>query len=87
MKHGRLMTKPKASDQTWRRIYHSQVAEVFESDTENDYYKVVLEGQRPKYFYGELAFQNYQHVVHEYEMKTIYSQDYGVYKRYESVVN
>jgi len=81
------MAKPKASDQTWRRIYHSQVAEVFESDNENDYYKVVLEGQRPKYFYGELAFQNYQHVVHEYEMKTIYSQDYGVYKRYESVVN
>ena len=81
------MSKPKASDQTWRRIYHSQVAEVFESDTENDYYKVVLEGQRPKYFYGELAFRNYQHVVHEYEMKTIYSQDYGVYKRYESVVN
>jgi hypothetical protein len=80
------MSKPKAGDQTWRRIYHSQVAEVFESDTENDYYKVVLEGQRPKYFYGELAFRKYQHVVHEYEMKTIYSQDYSVYKKYKAVV-
>ena len=81
------MSKPKAADKTWRRIYHSRVADVFESDNENDYYKVVLEGQRPKYLYGELAFQNYQRIVHDYEMKTIYSQDYAVYKKYEAVVN
>jgi hypothetical protein len=81
------VSKPKAGDQVWRRIYHSQVAEVFESDTENDYYKVVLEGQRPKFFYGELAFRNYQHVVHEHEMKTIYSQDYSINKLYRTVVN
>lgn len=81
------MSKPKVADQVWRRIYHSQVAEVWESDTENDYYKVVLEGQRPKYFYGELAFQNYQRYVHDYEMKTIYSQDYFVNKQYRTVVN
>ena len=76
------MTKPKASDQTWRRIYHSQVAEVYESDTENDYYKVVLEGMRPKYFYGELGFQNYQRYVHDFEMATLYSQDNAMMKKY-----
>ena len=81
------MAMPKVSDQVWRRIYHSQVADVFESDTTNDYYKVVLEGQRPKYFYGELAFQNYQRYVHDHEMKTIYSQDYFVNKQYRTVVN
>ena len=80
------MRRPKAGDQTWRRIYHSQVAEVFESDTENDFYKVVLEGQRPKFFYGELAFQNYQRIVHDYEMKTVYSQDYSINKLYRAVV-
>ena len=79
------MSKPKASDQVWRRIYHSQVAEVWESDTVNDYYKVVLEGQRPKFFYGELAYQNYQRYVHDHEMKTIYSQDYFVNKQYRVV--
>jgi hypothetical protein len=77
---------PKVADQTWRRIYHSRVAEVYESDNENDYYKVVLEGMRPKYFYGELGFQNYQRYVYDFEMATMYSQDYGVYKKYESVV-
>jgi len=80
------MRRPKAGDQTWRRIYHSRVAEVFESDTENDFYKVVLEGKAPKFFYGELAFQNYQSCVHDYEMKTIYSQDYSINKLYRTVV-
>jgi hypothetical protein len=76
------MAKPKVSDQTWRRIYHSKVAEVYESDSENDYYKVVLEGMQPKYFYGELAFQNYQRYVHDFEMATLYSQDNAMIKKY-----
>jgi hypothetical protein len=76
------MTKPKVADQTWRRIYHSRVAEVYESDNENDYYKVVLEGMRPKYFYGELGFQNYQRYVYDFEMATLYSQDNAMIKKY-----
>jgi hypothetical protein len=80
------VSKPKVADQVWRRIYHSQVAEVWESDTENDYYKVVLQGQAPKYFYGELAFAKYQSYVHDHEMKTIYSQDYSINKLYRTVV-
>lgn len=76
------MAKPKVADQTWRRIYHSRVAEVYESDSENDYYKVVLEDMRPKYFYGELAFQNYQRYVYDFEMATLYSQDNAMMKKY-----
>lgn len=65
------MSKPKAADQTWRRIYHSRFAEVYESDETQDYYKVVLKDQRPKYLYGELAFQNYQRMVYDYELDMV----------------
>jgi len=65
------MTKPKAADQTWRRIYHSRFAEVYESDETQDYYKVNLKDQRPKYLYGELAFQNYQRMVYDYELDMV----------------
>lgn len=61
------MTKPKAADQTWRRIYHSRFAEVFESDETQDYYKVTLGDARPKYLYGELAFNKYQRMVLDFE--------------------
>ena len=62
------MSKPKASEQTWRRIYHSRFAEVYESDETNDYYKVILGDARPKYLYGELAFNKYQRMVYDYEL-------------------
>ncbi len=76
------MAMPKVADQTWRRIYHSRVAEVYESENENDYYKVVLEDMKPKYFYGELGFQNYQRYVYDFEMATMYSQDNAMMKKY-----
>ena len=65
------MNKPKAGDQTWRRIYHSRFAEVYESDENDDYYKVILGNARPKYLYGELAFQNYQRMVYDYELDMV----------------
>lgn len=55
------MSKPKASEQTWRRIMHEQGVEIFESEENPDFYfKVVVRGKRPKYFYGELAYADYQ---------------------------
>lgn len=55
------MSKPKASEQTWNRIMHEQGVEVFESEEhKGNYYKVVVPGQRPKYFYGELAYADFQ---------------------------
>jgi hypothetical protein len=55
------MAKPKVSEQTWQRIMHEQGVEIFESEEhQGDYYKVVVPGKRPKYFYGELAWADYQ---------------------------
>jgi len=61
------MAKPKVSDMTWRRIYHSKFTEVYEADEDDFFYKVTIPGQRAKYFYGETAFQDYQRYVSDYE--------------------
>lgn len=55
------MSKPKVSEQTWNRIMHEQGVEIFESEEyPGDYYKVCVPGKRPKYFYGELAYADFQ---------------------------
>ena len=57
------MSKPKVSDMTWRRIYHSQNIEAFEADEDDMYFKVEIRDARPKYFYGETAHMDYQRYV------------------------
>lgn len=55
------MSKPKASEQTWNRIMHEANVRVYESEEHPDFYfKVEVNGQRPKYFYGETAWMDYQ---------------------------
>lgn len=40
---------------------HEQGVEIFESEEyPGDYYKVCVPGKRPKYFYGELAYADFQ---------------------------
>ena len=53
--------KPKVSEQTWRQIMHEQNVVVYESEEHPDFYfKVEVQGQRSKYFYGEMAWADYQ---------------------------
>jgi hypothetical protein len=48
--------KPSVKDTTWTRIYHYDTVQVMESDRYCDFYKLVVEGSRPKYFFGETAW-------------------------------
>lgn len=57
--------KPKAADQTWRRVFHNAAAEVYQSEEHHNYYKVVTNGKRPKYFYGDNAYMDYQRHVYD----------------------
>ena len=55
------MAKPKVSDQTWIRIFHNSIIDVFESEEHPDFYfKVQPKQGRAKYFYGETAWSDYQ---------------------------
>jgi hypothetical protein len=55
--------KPSVKDTTWTRIFHYNTAQVMESDRYCDFYKAVIEGERPKYFFGESAWMNCQRYV------------------------
>jgi len=66
------MAKPKVGDMTWRRIYHSRVGEVYEADEDDFFFKVVANDSRPKYFYGETAFHDYQRFMSDLEVKEMY---------------
>ena len=55
------MKRPKASDQIWKRIFRQWNVEAFEShDYQEFYVKVIVKGKRPKYFWGETAWADYQ---------------------------
>ena len=55
------MARPKVGDQTWIRIYHDAIVDVFESEQSPDFYfKVQPKFGRAKYFYGESAWSDYQ---------------------------
>lgn len=55
------MARPKASDQIWKRVFHQWNVEAYEShDYKDFYYKVEVRGKRPKYFWGETAWMDYQ---------------------------
>lgn len=55
------MSRPKASDQHWHRIFHQGPVEIYEAHDYRDfYYRVDVRGLRSKYFWGETAWQDYQ---------------------------
>lgn len=55
------MARPKASDQHWHRIFHQGSVEAYEAHDYRDfYYRVDVRGKRPKYFWGENAYSDYQ---------------------------
>jgi hypothetical protein len=60
------MAKPKASDQIWHRIFHQSGIEAYEAHDYKDFYiKVVVPNKRPKYFWGETAWSDYQRYAYD----------------------
>lgn len=57
------MSKPKASDMTWSLLWRNQQADVYAALEDDAYFKIVIFGQRPKYFYGESAWSDTQRYV------------------------
>ncbi len=55
--------KPRVNDTTWTRIFHYDTVQVMESDRYCDFYKLVVEGQRAKYFFGESAWMDVQRMA------------------------
>lgn len=55
--------KPSVSSTTWSSIWHEGNARVYEADKYYDFYKVILNGSRPKYFFGETAWMDCQRYV------------------------
>jgi hypothetical protein len=69
--------KPSVKDTTWTRIYHYNTVQVMESDQFCDFYKLVAEGERPKYFFGESAWMNVQRMA----VDKIGMNGYNVFRR------
>jgi hypothetical protein len=55
--------KPSVKDTTWTRIFHYDTVQVMESDRYYDFYKLVADGMRPKYFFGETAWMDVQRLA------------------------
>ena len=52
--------RPRVNDTTWTRIFHYHTLQVLEADGYYDFYKIITEGERPKYFFGETAWMKVQ---------------------------
>lgn len=64
------MSRPKASEQYWHRIFHQANIKVYEAHDYRDfYYRVDVENKRSKYFWGETAWADYQRYAYD-EMLT-----------------
>jgi hypothetical protein len=70
--------KPRVNDTTWTRIFHYNTVKIMESDRYCDFYKLVAEGERPKYFFGESAWMNVQRLA----VDKIGMQGYNVFSKY-----
>ena len=67
------MARPKASDQIWKQRFHNSVVTVYVAhDYPDFYYKVDVKGKRPKYFFGETAWSDYQRYAADEINATIY---------------
>ena len=69
--------KPRVNDTTWTRIFHYNTIQVLESDRYYDFYKIIAEGERPKYFFGETAWMDVQRVA----VDKIGPSGYNVFRR------
>jgi hypothetical protein len=56
--------KPKVSECTWSEFYVTDTINVMH-DYDNDYFKVRINNSKPKYFYGEMAYQNSRRFVED----------------------
>ena len=69
--------KPSVSSTTWSRRFHNATVEIYDADEYRDFYKVVVKGQRPKYFFGETAWMDAQRLA----MDSSHHRDYyDIYK-------
>lgn len=55
--------KPSVNSTTWTRMFHSDGVSVYDSDKYQDFYKVVPQDDRPRYFFGEQAWMDCQRFV------------------------
>jgi hypothetical protein len=69
--------RPRVNDTTWTRIFHYDTLQVLESDGYYDFYKIITEGERPKYFFGETAWSDVQRVA----IDKIGYQGYNVFSK------
>ena len=55
------MRRPSVSQvESWNRTFHQDNVAVYEASNYDDYFKVAVNGSRPKYFYGETAWMDAQ---------------------------
>lgn len=78
------MSKPKASDITWRLIYSKNGVEVF-SDKENPWidFRIKLNGEYVKRFYGELAYADTTRYIHDIAIEF---WDFNIEEIYDNMV-
>lgn len=49
------MSKPKVSSAAWHSMFTDDKVSVYQDGNDDIFYKVVIKGSRPKYFYNETA--------------------------------
>lgn len=69
--------KPRVNDTTWSRIFYYDTVQVMEADGYYDFYKLVIDGQRPKYFFGETAWSDVERLA----IDKIGYQGYNVFSK------
>jgi len=62
-----MSKKPLVSTAIWEKIFNADEVTIYkDSNPDNwEYYKVVITGERPKYFYGESAWSDYPRYVYD----------------------
>jgi len=62
-----MSRKPLVSSANWEKIIDADKVSIYkDSNPDNwEYYKVVITGERPKYFYGETAWSDYRRYVYD----------------------
>jgi hypothetical protein len=62
-----MSRKPLVSSANWEKIFDADKVIIYkDSNPDNwEYYKVIITGERPKYFYGELAWSDYRRYVYD----------------------
>jgi hypothetical protein len=69
--------KPSVNSTTWTRIFHYDTVQVMESDRYCEFYKLVADGERPRYFFGESAWMDVQRMA----VDKVGQNGYNVFRR------